>query len=239
MTLLLTRPVGQNEELRAFFLEQGIKSFECPVFSIEPKLTLSEKGRREFDEADVFIITSIHALHVLDENHKEKQFYVVGKRTEKKLREAGFFRVKLVSETAEALLAEILKKPEKEKFVFLSGNRVSLDFSEELGKKGYQGVRVMVYDSVPVDMYFEKIAPSVRMGGVSHLLVFSDYTAERVIELFEKHALIDVASAITCFAFSEKIKHKLERLCWKKIFVSPSPQLKMFCSLASEMILKE
>lgn len=240
MTVLLTRPAGQNEGVARAFLQKGIQSISCPVFSIQLIDSFDPKTQDLLRLSDVFIVTSVQALSVLEAVSPESAFYVVGARTAEALHQKGCKNILYVAQTAEELLQKILgKNTFPQRVVFLSGDKVSVDFSEALGAHGISCERVIVYETRPFDAAFEGAVPQIRSGEITHITVLSNYTAERIITLFDLHDVMDHISSITCLAFSENIKNTLQKVPWKKVWVSPEPTLKMFCSLGAEMILKE
>jgi uroporphyrinogen-III synthase len=238
--LLLTRPQGQNQILQEAFESFGIATVQSPVFQIRFLKDFSKQEQMLLKNAQHVIVTSIHGLHVLSMMKSDCCFYVVGSRTANELRGQGFENIKYVAQTAHDLWEKLLKRCQNtDPFLFLSGNRVSMDFSCAPLKHGnFNCQRLQVYQTFPLKKPFTKILPDILSGKIRYVCVLSDYTAQQVAQLFEHLVPFDRIKTITCLAFSEKIRQTLLKLPWQKIWVSPGLDIKMFCSSATEMILK-
>lgn len=144
--ILITRPEPEAGDTVALCIEHGFHAVAAPVMRILPI------APPPLSAYDAIILTSPHALgeHVIDRIADQSQFHVVGKRAAHKVSTLGY-NVATVCESAHELRCHLLAtQPEGVRLLYLSGEHISLDMSEQLSLRHIRCERVVTYTAQAV-----------------------------------------------------------------------------------------
>lgn len=199
-----TRPAGIVKELNA----RGYEGIACPTLhavSIEMDVPL----------ADIYIVTSIHALSALPKN---KPIVVVGKRTAE---EAGRQNIEILGECAtvgDLAALEVLKGA---KLIHLAGKNVSPDTKPTMN--ALCASSVCVYEARPLYMLPATVMRALEKKQLAGVLMFSARGAQAFTALAKRATNEDAWKSVTGVALSPRIVPFMSGLPFASIRVAAHP----------------
>lgn len=144
--ILITRPEPEASDTVALCEERGLHAIAVPVMHIVPVTPPT------LPAYDAVVLTSPHGLHehVIDRLAERSLFHVVGKRAALKVNACGH-NVAMVCESANELSHHLLAThPAGTRFLYLSGEHISLDMGEQLSLKNITCERIVTYQACAV-----------------------------------------------------------------------------------------
>ena len=235
MTVLLTRPQGDNEPIAQYLKEHGINSFCCPLLRVVPVehiLNSDDHG----SQCDFCIITSKNALPNIPRLKNLKAFFVVGKSLAQTVSQKFPGADIVEAQTASDLLKTICSKRHFGKYLFVSGDNITIDFSEELKSMNFDCIRLITYQTKPnknAGACIEKAFDSKNISGVA---LFSSFSAQCYIDLVERYDLKERSKNLYHFLLSEKISEVIEKIPNHLQMIASYPNSKSLCSKMVEVL---
>lgn len=222
--VLLIRPLEDALPMIVVLRSKGIEVSHYPLF--QPHyLPVSL-----LENPQALIITSKNALRALknQEEFKNLPLYVVGDKTAELAQKLGFSSVLNASGTTQELIQLISNTAKKEDGILwhLSGEIVKGSMIDTLKNAGFEAERKIVYyikDAVdlPPALYME-----LQNQHISHIIFCSPRTTTVFVNLLKKNNLEKITCQMVLLCLSQEIVKKALILKWRKLWVSPQPNLK-------------
>ncbi|PLX29898.1 MAG: hypothetical protein C0582_02630 [Alphaproteobacteria bacterium] len=239
MTLLLTRPHGDNEKVSTFLSHYGIETLTCPLLNVFSKPIADEDYQKYIASADCLIITSKNAIKSLKELPCVRAIFVVGDRLAEKIVRIYPGISVHVAQTALSLLEIILASSKQGRYVFVSGNKVTLDFSTHLKRKGVQCSRVIAYQTLPREDANQDLINMIQSGSIRSVAFFSKYSAQTYVRIIERQNLRKYCHSHKLFMLSKNISEVFKNLPVHEFHIAPQPTIKSLCSMMVEVLQKK
>ncbi|MAP24033.1 MAG: hypothetical protein CMM87_00680 [Rickettsiales bacterium] len=237
MTVLLTRPKGDNGIVSQSLKEYGIDSCCCPLLKIIP-VTFCDKNIIECNsQYDFCIITSKNALANMPRLKNLKAFYVVGESLSQAISQR-FPGIDVVeAQTASDLLDIIRSDKDRGKYLFVSGDKVTIDFSKELKKINLECSRLVTYQTKPNEN--NCITKAFNTRRIKGVVLFSTFSAQCYINEVERHGLLEKSKTLYHFLLGENISRSIEKIPSHLQMVASYPTSKSLCSKIVEVLQRD
>ncbi|MEQ1789303.1 MAG: uroporphyrinogen-III synthase [Rickettsiales bacterium] len=221
-TIVITRPVGDETILRDELLALGYRVIHEPLTEIFLRHTAHlEVEQAILDVPDAVLITSKHAVQALAMLTELRDMFLlcVGEATANIATQLGFDRVSVAGGTVDGMVDYILDcYDEDSRFLYVSGEDVSVDLGEILGVRGMQVARVVVYDAVAAQSLSDVLVEQLRRGHIDALTFFSTRTANIFLSLAKKSGIFSTLEKIDVFCLSESIAEVFKIGDWQRIY---------------------
>lgn len=221
--VLLIRPLEDALPMALELKSKGIESSHYPLFN--PRfLPLSP-----LENPQAFIITSKNGIRALEglENLKKIPLYVVGDKTAELAKQLGFLNVLSAAGTSSELLVLISKTAHPHNGILwhLSGRKVKGDIVESLKIAGFEAQRRIVYEIEDVTDLPSSLYTDLTNQKFSHVIFCSPRTTNIFVNLLKKINLEIVSCQMSALCLSQEIGKKALSLNWKKLWISPRPNV--------------
>lgn len=229
MHVLVTRPKGDGEPLKAQLEQLG-----CKV-SLEPLISIvsNEIPLSAIDEASTLIVTSRNALKALSASAAlspalTRPLLTVGPGTAALALEMGFKDIFEGPGTGAELAPEIARRSKTDggTFVYLAGDKLAFDLPAVLAEQGVNIRRVVAYRSVAAETLSPRVAEALHEGTIDVVVLMSPRTAETWANIAPGGAKPNDLSGITYVCISEAVANVLRaRLRPQNIIIADRPNL--------------
>jgi uroporphyrinogen-III synthase len=177
--ILLTREYNDNLSLAYKLRSYDYKPIINPLLKIEINDITNQV---KHIENKIIITTSKNSIKSLSRTHinKENIIITVGNKSTLIAKKHGFKNVITANNSAESVLNLIIEKfPESKinKFVYLSGDHITIDISDELNKKGYECNRVIAYKSIAQVEINKDLEQIILRNELNYAIFYSQRTA--------------------------------------------------------------
>lgn len=231
-TIVITRPKGDEAVLRDELMERGYHVIHEPLTEIFLRHTARiEVEQALLDEPDAIIITSKHGAQSLALLTELRDMFLlcVGEATANIAIQLGFDRVSVAGGTVEGMIDYILDcYDEDSRFLYISGENISVDLGEALGIRGMSLSRVVTYDAVPAESLSDTLVEQLRRGQIDALTFFSQRTAQIFLSLAEKSDVLATLEKIDAFCLSGAVAATAEIAGWQGIYSPDKATLASF-----------
>lgn len=102
-------------------------------------------------------------------------------------------------------------------FIYLAGDNITLDISNELTKLGYIARKIIIYHAIENVNFATKIRKNILEHKVNLCLLFSSRAADLFIKNFTDKQMQEAAKTLDIFTLSKKIAMKLSSQKFKSI----------------------
>ena len=235
--ILITRPNEEAKILKNELTKQGVT---CTINSlISFKLNFKHIP---FNKKNYYLISSVQSVRTLYKYKKkylqllqDGEFLIVGSKVASELKKICLPKIIKVTEDTDAMLKFLLKNKlltlHCRKIIFLSGSVVNKYFLQEVKKNNISLKRVVLYSVKPLLLKPATIK-LIKEGRISHILLYSGYTAEILIKQIKAKRLQNAMFKIKVLSLSNRINEIVKKSSlFKKIYVSKKPSQKSIISL--------
>ena len=213
MTVWLTRPRTDSDLLAVELEAHGIPTMIAPVMQIaRRKVVLPEKP-------EALVMTSRHAAHALPDAWRDLPVYCVGKATANAVRAYGYTHLIIGEHDAMDLLPRMKEK----RFVYFSGESITVDIVGLLALQGSLVERVVVYDAVPERRFPDALRRALEAREISGVVFFSARTAQIAASLMKHEEFTASAPQIDAYCLSLPVAEAAVALAWRSLQVSHLP----------------
>lgn len=232
MSILLTRPHIDNLFMEKKFRDYKIKTLSAPLLTISYNLPLD----LDYQPYQGAIITSQHSLPSLQKVPRDLPLFIVGDATTNKAKELGFLNIYNAHGDSSDLACLIKEKcPDKlQPILYPAGKFIKQTIREHL--KAYTIHIYSVYEALPVIEWPEDILDNIRNGHIKWICLFSDRSAQTLLEILRENNLQKYMRTISLCSFSPSITRIAENLYWKKIVTCPYPNMMSFWEIVEKEI---
>lgn len=221
--VLLIRPLEDALPMMAILKAKNMEYSHYPLFQPHflPISTL--------ENPQALIITSKNAIRALKDQEELKKtlLYVVGDKTADLAQQLGFLNVLSSSGTNKELVKLILTTAKRDRGILwhLSGATVKGNIIDILKNAGFEAKRKIVYFIEDADDFSLSLYNELKNQQISHVIFCSPRTTSLFIKLLKKKKLEKIACQIISLCLSQDVKEKALDLKWKKLWVSPQPNI--------------
>ena len=219
MHILLTRPLEDSAEMILKFQKLGHKVSHLPLLKIE-EINI---GKINFFEYQGIIFTSANAVKFLDIKKIDKKTlcFCVGNATEKKARGRGFQNVITAEGNVRNLKELILQNFNKKygKLLYVSGEIVSIDLSQQLEKEGYKIKKIINYRADYNKNFDEKFISELKLKLPDIIYIYSENSASSFLNFIKTYQFDSLFMDTNLMCIGEKTSAILNEIKWKKIFL--------------------
>lgn len=204
--VLLTRDCGNCEFTKDELNKKNITTFTQPISTIS-YLDIEDLG--SLVSGSYLIITSFHALKPFLDNYDElkkvKNIFVVGEKSRNFLQENNLPYHMFPS--ASSLLDFVKSKYRgvKDKFVYIRGHEVSVDFKMELESNGNLYFESIIYEVNYITQLSQECINEIANYKITDHISFSKVNALQLIHLLKKSKVLEQAKSIKIHGLSERI----------------------------------
>ncbi len=205
--ILITRPKKESLNLKAKLDKDKIP---CIVDSLSSFVKV--KSDLIVSNSKIVLISSPRAAQIVIEDKsltKQINFLIIGARSQKKLREAGYKNIIFTSQNSDQMLKYIklnftkIKKFKFKNILYLTSSVGNITFQKKLIKMGVQ-VKVIYRTAYKKSLRKDTIN-LIKKNQIDVCLVFSQENAKLLIKLFKKHKLMRAAKSVTFLSMGRKI----------------------------------
>tara|TARA_B100000886_G_scaffold311074_1_gene246229 strand:+ start:947 stop:1645 length:699 start_codon:yes stop_codon:yes gene_type:complete len=219
MHILLTRPLEDSSEMILKFQKLGHKVSHLPLLKIE-EINI---GKINFFEYQGIIFTSANAVKFLDIKKIDKKTlcFCVGNATEKKARSRGFQNVITAEGNVRNLKELILQNFNKKygKLLYVSGEIVSIDLSQQLEKEGFKIKKIVNYSAHYNKNFDEKFISELKLELPDIIYIYSQNSATSFLNFIKTYQFESLFMNTNLMCIGEKTSAILNEIKWKKIFL--------------------
>ena len=219
MHILFTRPLEDSSEMILKFQKLGHKVSHLPLLKIE-EINI---GEINFFEYQGIIFTSANAVKFLDIKKIDKKMlcFCVGNVTEKKARSRGFQNVITAEGNVRNLKELILQNFNKKdgKLLYVSGEIVSIDLSQQLEKEGYKIKNIINYRADYNKNFDEKFISELKLKLPDIIYIYSENSASSFLNFIKTYQFESLFMNTNLMCIGEKTSAILNEIKWKKIFL--------------------
>ena len=228
--------MDEAQELAVKIANLGHEPFIYPLFEI----ILHKDIDPSIFAADAFIITSRNAFkainaifHVIPDEDGVRdrgypKIFAVGKQTVNFAESLGFKNVIYAGKNVEELRETISAYP-KLKFIYLSGQEITDDFSD-LGIK-----REILYHTKPLEHFSVEFLTLIKSLDIKMMLFFSSRTVDIFMDFIKHYKLESYCSNIIALGLSKKIEAILSSLEFRQIYTADEPLQEDIIKLISKV----
>lgn len=235
--ILITRPNEEAKILKDELTKQGVTCIINSLISF--KLNFKQIP---FNKKNYYLISSVQSVKTLSKYKKKYlkllqggEFLVIGSKVASELKKICLPKILKVTEDTDAMLKFLIKNKlsiiQSRKIIFLSGSVVNKYFLQEVKKNNISLKRVVLYSVKPL-LLRPATVKLIKEGRISHILLYSGYTAEILIKQIRAKRLQNAMFKIKVFSLSNRINEIVKKSSlFKKIYVSKKPSQKSIISL--------
>lgn len=221
--VILTRPEPESRVVAAELAGHGIASVIAPLLVIRPTgVAIADAGRYA-----AAVATSGNGVDGLAAATPRRALplFTVGEATAGRARRHGFAPVHAADGTGAALVDLILRRirPGDGAILWASGDEIRVDVAAELGGRGLEVDRVVVYRAEPVERLPADAARVLAEGTADGVLFFSPRSAERFATLVADAGLARRTAAMTAHCLSPAVADAARALPWAAILTAARP----------------
>ena len=223
MSVLVTRPGTDGEDLMARLIEQGHDGLH------EPLLLVKLRDGPDIDTHGVqaYLATSSNGVRALFNRNPNMSIplYAVGDATANIARELGFTQVHSAEGDADSLavLAIDVLDPRNGSLYHAAGSVQAGLLKEKLETAGFECQRDVLYKSEPAKSFSPEAIAGIKSGKIKTVLLYSPRTAETFVKLLRKARLVRAAKHLTLICLSPAVAEKAANLSWQGRLVAKEP----------------
>jgi uroporphyrinogen-III synthase len=232
-TIVITRALGDEGELRDALQESAYHIIHEPLTEILLQHTARFDVEQAIsDDPNAVLITSQHgitALSLLTEN-RDVFLLCVGEKTAEIASNLGFLNVSVAGENVDTMIDYITSGYDDDaRFLYVSGEHISVDLSEILAISGMQVLRVVVYEAVAALSLSDTLIEQLKRGQIDAISFFSSRTAEIFLMLAKEHNILNNLEKIDAFCLSKNVadaaENATENASWRNVYSADEPTL--------------
>lgn len=244
MHLLVTRPETETRVLRERLEATGHTVTVEPLLEVEllapPTLLTSPQEGGGGSRVQALLVTSKNGVRALQtmpgvEALQAIPLFAVGPGTAAAARDAGFTRVTAGPSSARELAPIVAAAcdPAAGPLLYLTGETVAYDLDGDLGARGFEIRRVVVYRSRPRDSLTPTTRAALKSGAVDGVLLMSPSTADAYAALVASHGLSHATVNVVHFCISANVAARLAPLEPIRTAISVQPNMEEMLALVA------
>ena len=219
VTLLLTRPSNEVEEMMRALIQRGFKVIVDPMLHIRPV----DCPPLNLKNVQALVTTSINGIRRLSQltPHRHVPFYVVGDVSAHQARQMGFNAVYAAQGSVDHLARLLIEKlnPSAGKIIYVSGQEIKKDLVHLLSTHGYDVERIIAYHALAASSLKSETQEALITGRLNAVLFFSPRTAEVFVTLTRAYA--KAFERIVALCLSSEVVKPLKAYIWQETLISP------------------
>lgn len=214
-SILLTRSLEENRELKEKLKSKELKIIECSLIKYE----LFPVSIEVVNRYDGLIITSLYAAKNLPRSvNSIMPLWVVGSKSARILSDKGY---KIEACTSTALeLRNIVLKEEKRKLLYLSGNYITVEMPYPITQRIFYNVS-----------YLKKLSDEQIFAlkkKLDYIILYSENCAKTLFKLLQEENLMNYLTDTVVIAISTKVGAIFKDNCKKLIIGDNAEQMLNF-----------
>lgn len=228
-TILVTRPKGDEKTISGLLQDRGYRVIHEPLTNI----FLHHTRRQELNSAllaepDAVIVTSRHGVQALAtlSEIRDPCLICVGDATARAAGSQGYDRVMAAGGTAEKMLETITGSYDAgSRFLYVSGEHVRTDITEQLARHGMQVQRIVTYEALPSEQLSDTLVELLRREQIDAAAFMSRRAAALFTALAAQVGIGGCVKQLDGFCLSATIAEPLLAAPWKHIHITREPTL--------------
>lgn len=224
---LVTRPLNESVNFAKNLEELGFSTIIQPLIEINVI-----NAQINHDKDNIYLLTSVNTLPSIKNLKKDANIFFIGDLILEHLEKAGFNNITKLAYKASELVEKIKERNfYNKKFIYLSGNDISVDIDKELRKAGYEAERIIVYEALQIENIDDEVLNLIKNRKINNIAFFSSRTIDAFMKLVGKYSLEKCLSDTNLFSLSNNISNIALSMVWKKVIVCQEPSLKSMIKL--------
>lgn len=175
-TIVITRPKGDEKSLTEALQARGYRVIHEPLTEIFLRHNERQAVHQALlSEPDAVIVTSRHGVHALALLSELRDAYLlcVGEATAQAAHSLGFTRVAAARGNAGNLIELIMQGYDIEsRFLYISGAHTRVDIEAELGARGMEIERLVLYEALAAPQLSDTLVEQLRRGQIDAVTFF-------------------------------------------------------------------
>jgi uroporphyrinogen-III synthase len=228
-TLLITRSIGDGEELQEALHAQGHRVIHEPLTEI----FLRHTARGELEQAlssdpDAVLVTSRYGARALASlsEWRDIPLVCVGSATAHVAESVGFTRISIAGGDVQSMIAYIADAYEADsRFVYVAAEHVRAELDQLLHGYGMQVTKLPLYAAAAAEQLSDTLIEQLKRNQIDGAIFLSQRSAQIFASLVEKADIIESPATMDAFCLSHAIADPLEALPWKSVHVSKEATL--------------
>lgn len=212
----LTRPLEDSSRFAHELIEHGVESLIAPVLHIVPLPLLALPAT-----PTALLLTSRHAAHALASLPtvwRGLPIYCVGSATAHVATEHGFTHIIPSSSNVLALLPRMsMELGSGAHILYLAGNEVSVDVGRILSHHDISVSTCVAYRAVASHTLNDAAKEALAEGTLHGVALFSPRSAEITHSLLVDAGLVQAATRLTAFCFSQNVANAASKTGWAAV----------------------
>ena len=160
---------------------------------------------------------------------QDGEFLIVGSKVASELKKICLPKIIKVTEDTDAMLKFLLKNKlltlHCRKIIFLSGSVVNKYFLQEVKKNNISLKRVVLYSVKPL-LIKPATIKLIKEGRISHILLYSGYTAEILIKQIKAKRLQNAMFKIKVLSLSNRINEIVKKVLYLRKYMFQKNQVR-------------
>ena len=190
-----------------------LECLPCPV-AVAERVAFDKSA---LEQADGFIITSLHAAVYLPSQHKDRPVYVVGRRSAAAVRAQGYHNIIIGNGDGHALAEMMQPQINKRNLCWLRGQSISFDMKKAL--KAFASItETICYKMTRVSHLEDRVIKALRLGRVKAVMALSSGQLSYFEELLQQSDLWQAQKQIELLAISPMVAEKAKQSGWQAIY---------------------
>lgn len=222
--VLITRPEADAEPLAEQLRALGYQPLVAPVMAVRP---VAGAALPDLARVQGLLFTSANGVRAFAalSDKRDLAVFAVGAATAAAAEAVGFAVVIAAEGDVASLATTVITdaKPEDGRLLHVSGREVAGDLAGLLGTAGFDVVRAVVYEAVPVEALPAEAEAALEAGSVDYVLVYSPRSARLLAQQILTAKLTARLHGATAVCLSKAASEPLVHLGFKAVAIADSP----------------
>jgi uroporphyrinogen-III synthase len=218
ITVLITRPLKDAQEVMRILAQKRIRSLIDPMLHIIPV----DCPPLILKDVQALVATSLNGIRRLCQLTLSRHLplYVVGKVSAQEAHQMGFNRVYEAQGSVESLLALLKDRlnPYEGKILYITGEERRGDLVQILSNQGYKVERIITYKALPSSSLKPETQEAIITGRLNAILFFSPRTSQIFVKLTKVYAKAFEHMIAVCM--SPEVANPLRLFKWKEVLLA-------------------
>lgn len=213
--ILITKSKEPSKDLTNLLSREGFNPIFEPLLNVEKLDVTKQIVNLETDKISALIITSANSASAIINSNLPKniKIFAVGEKSADELLQCGFKSIVFARQKSASSLKDVIIEKFSDKsgsIIYFHGEKVTLDFKEELEKFGFKVKNILSYKAREVEKFSDELLKFALRDSFQYVLVFSQNSAKNFIRLAKNHNLLEYFKASRILCLSEKILLELQ-----------------------------
>lgn len=191
----------------------GLDCMPCPV-AVAGAVAFDQSPS---EQAEGFIITSLHAASYLPSQNKDKPVFVTGRRSAAAVKAQGYHNIIIGNDDGHALAKMMRPQIKSRVLCWLRGQSISFDIKDALGDIA-QIDEVICYKMTRIERLDNKVIEAIEKGNVKAVMALSAGQLSYFEAMLQQSDLWHSRKQIELLAISSAVADKAKQSGWQSVY---------------------